>query len=151
MVAHYCITEMIYVIDSEDKQSFEETGLELEYLIDEENLKGMPVLIFANKQDLVTASPTEGLNLHTYQDRQWQIQACSAVSWEGVQCLSYGLVPSPPSRPPTVTPSCRRLPLSLPTTAFTSYGQMAARIPPGLEAQMALLSYRPMMAMSCTN
>ncbi|XP_042182238.1 ADP-ribosylation factor-like protein 3 [Oncorhynchus tshawytscha] len=85
MVAHYCITEMIYVIDSADKQPFEETGLELEYLIDEENLKGVPVLIFANKQDLVTASPTEGLNLHTYQDRQWQIQACSAVSREGVQ------------------------------------------------------------------
>lgn len=47
------------------------------------------MLIFANKQDLATASPAseiaEGLNLHTYRDRQWQIQACSAVSGEGVQ------------------------------------------------------------------
>ncbi|XP_071254410.1 ADP-ribosylation factor-like protein 3 isoform X2 [Salvelinus alpinus] len=79
----------IYVIDSADKKRFEETGLELEELIDEENLKGVPVLIFANKQDLATASPAseiaEGLNLHTYRDRQWQIQACSAVSGEGVQ------------------------------------------------------------------
>lgn len=62
---------------------------ELSELIDEENLKGVPVLIFANKQDLATASPAseiaEGLNLHTYRDRQWQIQACSAVSGEGVQ------------------------------------------------------------------
>lgn len=62
---------------------------ELSELIDEENLKGVPVLIFANKQDLATASPAseiaEGLNLHTYRDRAWQIQACSAVSGEGVQ------------------------------------------------------------------
>ncbi|KAM6986528.1 ADP-ribosylation factor-like protein 3 [Aplochiton taeniatus] len=80
---------LIYVIDSADKKRFEETGLELAELIDEENLKGVPVLIYANKQDLVTASPAseiaEGLNLHTYRDRQWQIQACSAVSGEGLQ------------------------------------------------------------------
>lgn len=62
---------------------------ELSDLTDEENLKGVPLLIFANKQDLATASPAseiaEGLNLHTYRDREWQIQACSAVSGEGVQ------------------------------------------------------------------
>ena len=55
----------------------------------------MPVLIFANKQDLATASPAseiaEGLNLHTYRDRQWQIQACSAVSGEGVQVSTVKL------------------------------------------------------------
>uniref|UniRef100_A0A8K9XF90 ADP-ribosylation factor-like protein 3 n=1 Tax=Oncorhynchus mykiss TaxID=8022 RepID=A0A8K9XF90_ONCMY len=86
---------LIYVIDSADKKRFEETGLELEELIDEENLKGVPVLIFANKQDLATASPAseiaEGLNLHTYRDRQWQIQACSAVSGEGVQVSTVKL------------------------------------------------------------
>lgn len=70
---------------------------ELSELIDEENLKGVPVLIFANKQDLATASPAseiaEGLNLHTYRDREWQIQACSAVSGEGVQVrLSPNLI-----------------------------------------------------------
>lgn len=80
---------LIYVIDSADKKRFEETGVELSELIEEENLKGVPVLIYANKQDLATASPAsdiaEGLNLHTYRDRQWQIQACSAVTAEGVQ------------------------------------------------------------------
>lgn len=54
----------------------------------------MPVLIFANKQDLTTASTAseiaEGLNLHTYRDREWQIQACSAISGEGVQVSPYG-------------------------------------------------------------
>uniref|UniRef100_A0A3B3D2W5 ADP ribosylation factor like GTPase 3, like 2 n=1 Tax=Oryzias melastigma TaxID=30732 RepID=A0A3B3D2W5_ORYME len=72
------------------KKYLENTDLlELSELIDEENLKGVPVLIFANKQDLATASPAseiaEGLNLHTYRDREWQIQACSAMSGEGVQ------------------------------------------------------------------
>lgn len=66
---------------------------ELSELIDEENLKGVPVLIFANKQDLATSSPAsevaEGLNLHTYRDREWQIQGCSAVSGEGVQVSLY--------------------------------------------------------------
>lgn len=66
---------------------------ELSELIDEENLKGVPLLIFANKQDLATASPAseiaEGLNLHTYRDREWQIQACSAVDGEGVQVSKH--------------------------------------------------------------
>ncbi|XP_043376491.1 ADP-ribosylation factor-like protein 3 isoform X3 [Dermochelys coriacea] len=57
---------LIYVIDSADKKRFEETG-----------------------QDLASAAPAaeiaEGLNLPTYRDRQWQIQACSALSGEGVQ------------------------------------------------------------------
>lgn len=50
---------------------------------------GVPVLIFANKQDLFNAAPAaeiaEGLNLHAIRDRQWQIQPCSAVTGEGVK------------------------------------------------------------------
>ncbi|XP_041706079.1 ADP-ribosylation factor-like protein 3 isoform X3 [Coregonus clupeaformis] len=57
---------LIYVIDSSDRKRFEETG-----------------------QDLMTAAPAselaEGLNLHTIRDRVWQIQACSAITAEGVQ------------------------------------------------------------------
>jgi len=49
----------------------------------------VPVLVFANKQDLVNAAPAsdiaEGLNLHSIRDRQWQIQACSAYTGEGVR------------------------------------------------------------------
>ncbi|XP_054060693.1 ADP-ribosylation factor-like protein 3 isoform X3 [Rissa tridactyla] len=80
---------LIYVIDSADRKRFEETGQELAELLDEEKLSGVPVLIFANKQDLLTAAPAseiaEGLNLHTIRDRVWQIQSCSALSGEGVQ------------------------------------------------------------------
>ncbi|MGH0157659.1 UNVERIFIED_CONTAM: hypothetical protein FKN15_057323 [Acipenser sinensis] len=82
---------LIYVIDSTDRKRFEETGQELAELLDEEKLSGVPVLIFANKQDLLTAAPAseiaEGLNLHTIRDRIWQIQSCSALSGEGVQGL----------------------------------------------------------------
>uniref|UniRef100_A0A7N4Q0P1 ADP-ribosylation factor-like protein 3 n=1 Tax=Sarcophilus harrisii TaxID=9305 RepID=A0A7N4Q0P1_SARHA len=80
---------LIYVIDSADRKRFEETGQELAELLDEEKLSGVPVLIFANKQDLLTAAPAseiaEGLNLHTIRDRMWQIQSCSALTAEGVQ------------------------------------------------------------------
>ncbi|EOA96085.1 ADP-ribosylation factor-like protein 3, partial [Anas platyrhynchos] len=75
--------------DSADQKRFEETGQELAELTEDESLTGVPLLVFANKQDLVTAAPAaeiaEGLSLHTYRDREWQIQACSALSGEGVQ------------------------------------------------------------------
>uniref|UniRef100_A0A8C3QX88 ADP-ribosylation factor-like protein 3 n=1 Tax=Cyanoderma ruficeps TaxID=181631 RepID=A0A8C3QX88_9PASS len=94
---------LIYVIDSADRKRFEETGQELAELLDEEKLSGVPVLIFANKQDLLTAAPAseiaEGLNLHTIRDRVWQIQSCSALSGEGVQVrlLQKACCPSRPS------------------------------------------------------
>uniref|UniRef100_A0A0B7AKS9 ADP-ribosylation factor-like protein 3 n=1 Tax=Arion vulgaris TaxID=1028688 RepID=A0A0B7AKS9_9EUPU len=80
---------LIYVIDSSDRKRFEETGDELTELLDEDKLAGVPVLIFANKQDLLTAAKAseiaEGLNLNSIRDREWQIQACSALSGEGVK------------------------------------------------------------------
>jgi len=80
---------LIYVIDSADRRRFEETGMELAELLEEEKLTGVPVLVYANKQDLFNAEPASeianGLNLHSIRDRQWQIQPCSAVSGEGVK------------------------------------------------------------------
>jgi GTPase SAR1 family protein len=59
----------IYVIDSADKRRMEETGEELGQLLEEDKLSEVPVLIYANKQDLMSAMApdeiTEGLNLHT--------------------------------------------------------------------------------------
>ncbi|XP_035628242.1 ADP-ribosylation factor-like protein 3 isoform X4 [Oncorhynchus keta] len=87
---------LIYVIDSSDRKRFEETGQELAELMEEEKLSMVPLLIFANKQDLMTAAPAselaEGLNLHTIRDRVWQIQACSAITAEGVQVASNQVV-----------------------------------------------------------
>ncbi|XP_072026765.1 ADP-ribosylation factor-like protein 3 [Amphiura filiformis] len=80
---------LIYVIDSSDRARFEETGEELGQLLGEEKLSGVPLLVFANKQDLINAASAseiaEGLNLHTIRDRIWQIQACSALTNEGIE------------------------------------------------------------------
>ncbi len=80
---------LIYVIDSADHKRMEETGVELDQLLDEEKLENVPVLILANKQDLISAhSPEEvsdGLNLSSISDRPWNIQPCSAKSGEGLK------------------------------------------------------------------
>lgn len=80
---------LIYVIDSSDRKRFEETSVELNELLAEEKLKGVPLLVFANKQDLFNAAPAsemaQGLNLPAIRDRCWQIQPCSASTGEGLK------------------------------------------------------------------
>nr|CAD7196345.1 unnamed protein product [Timema douglasi] len=80
---------LIYVIDSSDRKRLDETGQELEELLSEDKLVNVPLLIYANKQDLLHAAPAaeiaERLGLHTIKDRPWQIQACSATVGEGVK------------------------------------------------------------------
>lgn len=46
---------MVYVIDSADKDRIEVAKQELELMLQEEELRGAPVLILANKQDLPNA------------------------------------------------------------------------------------------------
>ncbi|CAF1216994.1 unnamed protein product [Didymodactylos carnosus] len=64
-------------------------GKELSELLEEEKLVNVPLLVFANKQDLLNAATsseiTDGLALHTIRDRSWQIQGCSAYTQEGVK------------------------------------------------------------------
>ncbi|KAJ3270279.1 ADP-ribosylation factor protein 3 [Terramyces sp. JEL0728] len=79
---------LVYVIDSSDQRRLAETGQELAQLLQEQNLGKIPLLVFANKQDLVTALPGDeialGLNLNSIRDRPWQIQACSAKNGDGI-------------------------------------------------------------------
>ena len=57
-------------------------------LLGEELLAGVPLLVFANKQDLEMALEApevmEHLDLSNISDRTWNIQACSAVSQQGL-------------------------------------------------------------------
>ena len=80
---------LIYVIDSADTRRVEETGIELQQLLDEERLSSIPLLIMANKQDLISAlSPaelTEKLGLDAIRERIWQILPCSAKDGDGLQ------------------------------------------------------------------
>ena len=112
------VATQIYVIDSSDRKRFDETNQvrcssphtlhddlslqELSELLEEEKLHGVPLLIFANKQDLLNASRasdiTDGLSLHQIRDRSWQIQGCSAYTQEGIKVRDssslYHLLPS---------------------------------------------------------
>ncbi len=45
----------MYVIDSGDEVRLEEVSKELAELLEEDKLAGVPVLVFANKQDLLSA------------------------------------------------------------------------------------------------
>jgi ADP-ribosylation factor-like protein 3 len=80
---------IIYVIDSADKRRMEECTQELNELLQEEKLAGVPLLIMANKQDLMTAMKpadiSELLHLTQIRDRQWQIQPSSAKTGAGLQ------------------------------------------------------------------
>lgn len=79
----------IYVVDSNDKKRLGESADELMNLVGEEQLKGVPVLIYANKQDLDGALSAEEIS-HSFQleqikDRKWHIEGCSAIAGEGLR------------------------------------------------------------------
>lgn len=64
---HVLITEnawhlhfvQIYVVDSSDEARMDESGEELNNLLAEEKLAGVPLLVYANKQDLDLAEPED--------------------------------------------------------------------------------------------
>jgi ADP-ribosylation factor-like protein 3 len=78
---------LVYVVDSSDELRLKECVEELMSLLAEENLKKVPMLVFANKQDLQFALDAEeimiNLQLMEIKDRTWTIQACSAITREG--------------------------------------------------------------------
>mmetsp|Transcript_41633 Transcript_41633/g.37021 ORF Transcript_41633/g.37021 Transcript_41633/m.37021 type:complete len:151 (+) Transcript_41633:64-516(+) len=64
---------LVFVIDSADRKRLAESGAELQKLLEEEDLASIPLLIFANKQDLLQALPpdeiSETLTLKLIKDR----------------------------------------------------------------------------------
>ena len=79
---------LVYVVDSADDMRLKECNDELQQLLLEEDLAKVPLLVYANKQDLdmaVDASEVmEALKLEDIKERTWNIQACSAVTAEGL-------------------------------------------------------------------
>jgi ADP-ribosylation factor-like protein 3 len=77
----------VYVVDSSDEVRLKECVEELQSLLAEDALKNVPLLVFANKQDLQFALEAEeimnNLTLMEIKDRTWTIQACSAVTKDG--------------------------------------------------------------------
>ncbi|KAD3068055.1 hypothetical protein E3N88_35935 [Mikania micrantha] len=79
---------VIYVVDSSDTDRLVIAKEEFHAILEEEELKGAVVLIFANKQDLSgaldDAAVTETLELHKIKNRQWSIFKSSAIKGEGL-------------------------------------------------------------------
>jgi len=86
---------MILVVDSNDRErlapgeySYETCRDALHMLLAEEQLHGLPLLVFANKQDLPNALSTEeiatALGLPQLRSRRWRIQGTCAVTGEGL-------------------------------------------------------------------
>ncbi|MFX1253086.1 MAG: ADP-ribosylation factor-like protein [Promethearchaeota archaeon] len=82
---------MVYVVDSADRNRFNEARAELLVLLDTE-AKLMPWLLVANKQDLEGAVPAEELLdaldiKNRLKNINYQVIGTSALKREGVECL----------------------------------------------------------------
>mmetsp|Transcript_63121 Transcript_63121/g.121605 ORF Transcript_63121/g.121605 Transcript_63121/m.121605 type:complete len:181 (+) Transcript_63121:47-589(+) len=79
---------IIYVVDSADADRIGDSKEELKLMLDEEDLKGVTLLVFANKQDLPgsmsAADVSESLGLTELRSRQWAIFQTSAVKGSGI-------------------------------------------------------------------
>jgi len=80
---------IIFVVDSSCMEHLQESCRELHSkLLDAEELRGIPLLVFANKQDLPHAMPAlevaEALFLHEGISRQWFVQPTCAQSGDGL-------------------------------------------------------------------
>jgi len=87
---YYANTDaLIYVVDSADKRRIDEAAEELSELCGQEELSGVPVLVLANKQDLLGAMDAAALmselDLTQYTDRWIQVKAVSAKTGENLQ------------------------------------------------------------------
>ncbi|KAH8382149.1 hypothetical protein KR009_002073, partial [Drosophila setifemur] len=80
---------LIYVIDCTDRARLAEAGSELFEMLMDNRLKQVPLLIFANKQDMPdamsAAEVAEKMRLVQLQGRTWEIKACTAVDGTGLK------------------------------------------------------------------
>ncbi len=86
---YYMSTDaIVYVIDSQDDEFFEESKAQFHKLLVHPILKNATILIFANKQDLPGAKPVNKLiqdyGFDQIKNHIWHIQSCSALKGEGL-------------------------------------------------------------------
>merc|ERR1719361_3204891 len=86
---------IIFVVDSNDRERIDDlSGSDnsakemLHRLLAENELQNIPLLVYANKQDLPNAMSVsemaEKLGLYQVKDRQWHIQSTCAVTGDGL-------------------------------------------------------------------
>ncbi|XP_068604843.1 ADP-ribosylation factor-like protein 14 [Brachionichthys hirsutus] len=87
---HQDAAAVVFVVDSSEKERLEEARKELENTLRSEQLRGLPLIILANKQDvdgaLTATEISDTFNLKKIcSTRDWFIQPCSAKTGFGVQ------------------------------------------------------------------
>ena len=79
---------LIYVVDSNDAERLEEARESLHMILQDESMRDVPVLIYANKMDLPNAMTvpqiSERLGLLCLRDRKWYVQASNAQRGDGL-------------------------------------------------------------------
>ncbi|XP_078100470.1 LOW QUALITY PROTEIN: ADP-ribosylation factor-like protein 11 [Sander vitreus] len=80
---------LVFVVDSSDPARLPEAQKVLKKVLSEKKLKGVPLMVLANKKDLPNAMTirqvSTQLDLARYVERPWEIQACSALKGLGLQ------------------------------------------------------------------
>ena len=87
---HYQNTDgLIFVVDANDRDRIDEAVGELKELLEAEELKDCPVLVYANKEDLNGAlgpgEVTEKLGMGQLKGRTWLVQGASATTGQGLK------------------------------------------------------------------
>lgn len=78
---------VIFVVDSSDRKRIEIVKENLKRILSEDTLKGVPLLVLANKQDLGVMSTieiSEKLDLISIRERKWHVQGACALNGEGL-------------------------------------------------------------------
>ncbi|KAG8001960.1 ADP-ribosylation factor-like protein 14 [Nibea albiflora] len=88
---HYTDTAgLVFVVDSWDRKRMDETRKVLHRVLRCESLRGVPLVVLANKQDLQGALSPEALCLmldlgRVCEGRAWFVQPCSATTGAGLE------------------------------------------------------------------
>ncbi|KAM8952607.1 ADP-ribosylation factor-like protein 14 [Pelodytes ibericus] len=80
---------LVYVVDSTNKQTLDESKKEFQFILQNELIKNIPVVVLANKQDLPGALNAEEItrkfNMKKHcSDRDWYVQPCCAITGQGL-------------------------------------------------------------------
>jgi len=78
---------IIFVVDSADKDRFKEAAEELHAIMSQEDMRDVPLIVFANKQDQAGAVPPKKIEVAFEMDAlqcQWAVQECCALTGEGL-------------------------------------------------------------------
>ncbi|XP_070701504.1 ADP-ribosylation factor-like protein 14 [Pempheris klunzingeri] len=87
---HQDAAAVVFVVDSSDRERLEEARRELENTLRSEELRGSPLVLLANKQDvngsLTATEIKDAFNLRKIcSGRDWFVQPCSASTGFGVE------------------------------------------------------------------